>query len=102
LAAVAANGGNVRRTAAQLGVPKATLQGWASGDRHPEASAHAAGKKPDMADALEAVAWKLIEALPGKVARASLSQTAVAAGIAIEKMRLLREPPTSTRRRRAP
>jgi hypothetical protein len=44
-----------------------------------------------MADALEALAWKLISAMPQKIKKASLLQVATAAGIAIDKMRLLRE-----------
>ena len=91
LAALAANGGNVQRTARQLGIPHKTLDNWAKGVCHPEAAENGNNKKGDMADALEALAWKLISAMPQKIKKASLAQVATAAGIAIDKMRLLRE-----------
>jgi hypothetical protein len=48
-----------------------------------------------MSDALEALAWKLIATLPKKISKATLAQIATATGIAIDKMRLLREQSTS-------
>ncbi len=48
LAALAANGGDVGRTARQLGIPKTTLIGGAEGTRHPEAVGNATPKKEDM------------------------------------------------------
>jgi transposase-like protein len=94
LAALAANGGNVKRTAEQLGIPLQTLHSWASGARHPEASTSAEPKKGPMADRLEEIAWQLLEAIPGKIANAPLSQVATGMGIAIDKARLLRGEPT--------
>lgn len=94
LAALAANAGNVERTAAALGIPRTTLLHWAAGTRHPEASQMGQEKKGDMAAALEAVAWKLLDAIPGKIDDAPLNQTSVAMGIAIDKARLLRNQPT--------
>jgi hypothetical protein len=98
LAALAANGGNVDRTARQLGIPAKTLENWAKGDRHPESAEMGERKSGSMADALEGVAWKLLDALPGKVEKASLSHTATAMGIAIDKCRLLRGEPTAINR----
>lgn len=98
LAALAANGGNVARTAARLGIPVKTLANWARGDRHPEAAQLGERKKGDMAAALEAVAWQILDALPHKIGKAPLNQAAVALGIAIDKARLLRGEPTEIRR----
>jgi hypothetical protein len=95
LAALAANGGNIKRTANQLGIPEKTLSNWAKGISHPESAINGDQKKGNMADALEAVAWKLIEVMPTKVSKATLSQVATSLGIAIDKMRLLREQATS-------
>lgn len=95
LAALAANEGNVNHTANQLGIPAKTLESWAKGQRHPEAAQLCEEKKPELADALEEVARKLADAMPGKVADAGLRDTAIALGIAVDKMRLLREAPTS-------
>lgn len=94
LAALAANGGNVERTAAQLAMPRKTLASWAKGERHPEAAQLCQGKKGPMADALDAIAWKILDSLPGKIASAPLAQSMTALGIAIDKARLLRGEPT--------
>src|SRR5262245_42165815 len=53
LAVLAANGGAVEKTAAQLGIPEGTLENWANGRRHPEARQLAGDKKEAMADRLE-------------------------------------------------
>lgn len=95
LAALSANEGNIERTARQLGIPAKTLENWAKGTNHPEAAELGERKKPELADALEEVARKLADAMPGKVADAGLRDTAIALGIAVDKMRLLREAPTS-------
>lgn len=94
LVALAANGNHYERTARQLGIPDATLRHWARMDRHPEAATMADEKKPDMATALDVVAWKLLDAIESKIGAAPLNQTAVAMGIAIDKARLLRGQPT--------
>lgn len=94
LAALAANNNCIRGTAAKLGIPFATLAKWANGTRHPEAIIDGHEKKLDMATALENVAWKLLDAIPDKIAKAPLNQTATAMGIAIDKARLLRGQPT--------
>lgn len=95
LAALAANGGNLARTAKQLGIPGTTLKQWAKGQRHPEAAQMSDQKKGDLADALEGVAWKLAEAAPDKIPFADLKNLAVALGIVIDKMQILRNKPTS-------
>lgn len=95
LAALAANGGNLDRTAKALGIPFTTLKQWADGTRHPEASQMSEQKKEDMAAALEEVAWKLLRSLESKIDTAPLSQAATSMGIAIDKARLLRGEPTT-------
>ena len=91
LAALAANGGNVGRTARQLSLPRKTLERWAKGGvpDHVAQSGHV--KKGVMADALEQIAWQLAEAIPDKIADATLSQTMTSLGIAIDKSLLLRQ-----------
>lgn len=95
VAALCANGGNVKRTARELGIPEKTLANWAKGDRHPEAAAAAEEKKGPLADRLEQVAWQLADAIPGKLDAAPLQQVATALGIVVDKLRLLRNEPTS-------
>jgi transposase-like protein len=96
LAALDANGGNVERTAQQIGIPRKTLAGWAvSRGAGPAVADLRQRKRGPMADALVAVAWRLLDAIPQKIKKAPLNQTAVALGIALDKARLLRGEPTS-------
>jgi transposase-like protein len=94
LAALAANGGYLRRTARQLKLPTETLRHWARQERHPEATEDGTLKKGQLADAFEAIAWKVLELLPGKLAQANAVQLATVAGVCIDKMHLLRGQPT--------
>lgn len=96
LAALDANGGNVQRTARTLGIPEPTLRGWArKRGIHPTVVELHDQKKGSLADELEEIAEKLAGAMPGKVAEASLQQTATSLGIVIDKMQLLRGQPTN-------
>jgi transposase len=90
LAALDANGGNVARTARQLAIPRKSLEGWARGPVAAEVASFRHQKKEALADALEAVARRLLDALLGKVKEASLLQLAIALGICVDKMLLLR------------
>jgi hypothetical protein len=95
MAALAANGGNISGTARQLGIPEKTLSNWANGKRHPESAQMGEQKKGELSDALEDLAWKLIDALPKKIGKATLSQVATTVGICVDKMLLLREQRTA-------
>ena len=92
LAALAANGGNVNRAAKEIGIPHDTLRRWSRGERHPEARQMSDGKKLPLADAIESVVEKMVEAVGGKIENAPLQQLATAIGILIDKMLLLRAP----------
>lgn len=92
LAALDANAGNVARTAEQLGIPASTLQYWQEMDALPKLREQ---KKVQLADRLEEIAYQLVEALPGKIKKANLLQTATTLGITIDKMQLLRGLPTN-------
>jgi hypothetical protein len=96
LAAVDLNGGNVYRTAVALDMPAKTLDDWVKArlkrmeERSVEFAKGRNEKRGDLAAKLEDVAHTIVEAMPGKVAKATLSQSAVALGITIDKVRLLR------------
>ena len=95
LAALRANGGNVRRTAGQVGVPASTLAGWAAGDHAPVGAELRAGKKLELADRFEEIARAALgRVTAAKLDEANAPQLLTAAGIAVDKMRLLREQPT--------
>jgi transposase-like protein len=95
LAVLQANGGNVAKTARQLGIPRATITLWRDGGVSEDVTESCQGKKQDLADALEALVWKCVECLPDKLANANAKDAATVMGIATEKMQLLRERPTS-------
>lgn len=96
LAALNANGGNVHRTAKDLGIPRATLARWSQGVAiNSNVSNLEQHKKRVLADELEEIAQQLAGALAGKMAEASLQQTATSLGIVIDKMQLLRGKPTA-------
>jgi hypothetical protein len=95
LAALAANGGNVKKTAAACGVPIVTLRQWAKGSRHPEAIQMSHGKKKDLGTKLNELAHKLAGAMPGKIKDASLRDVSVSLGVTIDKAQLLTGKPTT-------
>jgi transposase-like protein len=97
VAAVTANGGNVQRTARQLGIPETSLRQWVKAERHPEAAQMSVEKRGTLADEMERVVWKLVEGIndPEKVKAAPVQQLATAAGILVDKIRLLRGEPTA-------
>ena len=91
LAALAANAGNVSKTARDLGIPRTTLSRWSNGERISDGvTAKAQVKKAALADELENVARALVGAMPAKIADATLQQSATALGITVEQMLLLR------------
>ena len=92
LAALDANGGNVKRTAGQVGVPASTLTEWAAGRVHPDVTTSRDEKKKDLAAELERLALALVDHC-GKaetIAGASLIQAATSLGIAVDKLQNLR------------
>lgn len=90
LAALAANGGNLKLTAAQLGIPLATLAAWANGTRHPEASTSAEQKKPALAGMFRDFVGRVLSLTTDDDIRgASLKDRMTAAGIAVDKAQLL-------------
>lgn len=88
--------GALTKVSKELMVPDRTLQRWFNGDSNPPPDKVVARKKKDMADALEDVAWKLLDSMGDKdaIEDAPLQQRATAYGIAVDKMRLLRGLPT--------
>ena len=91
LAALAANAGNVSKTARDLGIPRTTLSRWSNGERITDGvTAKAHVKKSALADELESLARILVGAMPEKVADATLQQSATALGITVDKMQVLR------------
>lgn len=92
LAALDANNGLVKRTATQLGIPHKTLDDWAKGrNQHPEVADLHTRKKGSLADKFENLAHLIVDAMPAKIAKATLSQCAVSSGIATDKAMRLRE-----------
>jgi len=95
LAALDANGGDESKTARQTGIPRKTLAYWARGHTGPAVAMLRQGKREDLAERTEGILHQLLDAVPGKIGEASLRDLAVMYGVGVEKMRLLREQPTS-------
>jgi hypothetical protein len=89
-----ANSGNVHRTALALDIPYATLAGWdadrRSGKLQNALIVDRREKRGDLTAKMESVLHSLVESMAGKIAKATLSQTAVATGILVDKVRILR------------
>lgn len=98
LALLAANGGKLRETAKQAGVPYPTLQKWANVEAKPEVAQKVTTKKASMADEAERVAKLLLGDMASTEKRkaAPLSSLAMAFGVTVDKMRLLRGESTAT------
>lgn len=95
LAAVDLNGGNVDRTARDLGIPRKTLDEWVKGrSSNWEMAELRQAQKKDIADKIEDLVHIILDAMPDKVEKAGLSACAVSVGVGIDKMRLMRNQPT--------
>lgn len=96
LAALDANGGNLRRTSKQLGIPLATLQRWRDGQVNEDVTDLRTHKKGDLADKYEQVVNAYIDHLlkPDTISSAKAGEASAVAGTATDKMRLLRGLPT--------
>jgi hypothetical protein len=88
--------GALSSVARKLKVPDRTLSRWFNGENNPPPGKLVNIKKGDMANALEEVAWMLLDSMADSeaIADAPLQQRATAYGIAVDKMRLLRGLPT--------
>jgi transposase-like protein len=93
LAALAANGGNVGRTAHHLGIPRGTLQRWIDAGQPGEMGKLVAGQKTRLADKLDELARALLNVTDEKIRRAGLLGCVKAAAIAVDKMLLLQGRP---------
>jgi hypothetical protein len=90
LAALAANGGNVNLTARELEIPEATLRSWHNGTSHPEASQDFAAQKSELAARWLKVANVALDVLDKGGEDLRVRDAATVAGIATDKMLLLR------------
>lgn len=104
LATLQANGGNAVKTAKQLGIPRTTIRQWAGEANlgpgvavmpRKVPTALVEGKMAELANNLEAVAFKAVELANEKADGASYKDLLVGTGIAVEKMLLLRGQATS-------
>lgn len=102
LAMLKANGGNAKRTAALLGIPRTTLRQWAGRAQSMNALPKQVSEERvqdqtrELAQRLERVALLSVdEGIDEAIAKASAKDRMIVAGIAIEKRQLLIGSPTS-------
>jgi len=77
------------------GVPKTCVHDWTTHPVPEDVVRKAELAKGELADKAERVAHLIIDAAPDKIGDAGLSQSMVSFGIAVDKMRVLREQPSS-------
>ena len=95
LTALDLNGGNLSATSAAVGVPIQTLAEWRDGrvsDAVPDLRNQ---KKAEIAERLDALVHSMIDAAPDKINDATLKDTMVSIGVAIDKAQLLKGQPTA-------
>jgi hypothetical protein len=91
LAAVDLNGGNVYRTPALLRFPTPPfMAGLKTVRQAPSFYRSSKEKSGDLAIKMESVIHSSVEAMPSKIPKATLSQTAITTGILVDKVRILR------------
>ena len=96
MAALDANGGNVRQTARETGVPEATLRAWKNGRAKPVSRRLYAEKVGDLRGGLLELAVALVDTAVTKAAsgEGNIQQVVTALGIVFDKLQLLDEQPT--------
>lgn len=85
------NGGNVFRTAKQLGIPRATLQEWRDGRGvNAEVTTSRHQKKGELSARYESLVHDVLDALtPAKLKRAGVRDLAMVAGVFTDKVLVL-------------
>lgn len=95
LAALKANGGNVRKTARELGLPWSTLRSWRDNDRAVSCTQKKEQAEQALADLYESLAREACGLLPSAMKRAEAKELGTIVGILTDKMQLLRGQPNS-------
>ena len=92
LAVLDSNGGNLSRTQREVGVPRTTLREWRDGRHHGEVADIRQEKRLELADLFEQFIRDVFEygLTEEKIKAASLKELMIAAGIAVDKLILLR------------
>jgi len=73
LAVVEACGGNIQRASQTTGVPRKTLEGWATGRVQRVSSPEVVDGMSELRNEKD-IAWQLAEAIPDKIKNAPLNQ----------------------------
>lgn len=95
LAAVETNGGNVKGTSTELGIPTSTLEYWNKGGLHPDIAKIRDEKRGVLADGLEEIAWLIIGLLPKTLMEAPAKDQGIILGIVVDKLQVLKGLPNS-------
>lgn len=95
LAALDANGGNVKGTSRQLGIPQSTLRGWRNGiGTNATVTKKRDENARELKEEMRDLVYLLLEKLPDKLDKASAKEMMVGLGIAVDKLQLLEGKPT--------
>ncbi len=102
LATLQACAGNVAECSRRSGVPEQTIRDWRDGKHAAPSPQSVDEKRKPLADIFEEIAYSACGVAPDKMEEASFAQVMTGAAIAVDKMRLLREQPTSIGEHREP
>lgn len=95
LASLDANGGNLKRTARETGIPVSTVRSWRDGVGVSErVEEFRPIKRAELSTLFEDEIYAIFDLLPEKRKEATYQQLATSLGIYTDKMRLLRNLPT--------
>lgn len=90
LTLLACHGYDVVKTANELKMPRTTLRAWHLGFRHPEALRVYEEKRGDAAKMFETLVWEIMPFARNAMPSAGFRELMTGAGIAVDKMRLLK------------
>ncbi len=86
--------GALQRVATQTGVSHTVLRDWFHRNHNPPPSEVLQQRKKELNEMLKDLAYRLIDAIPGKLKDASAATVATTLGIVVDKMLLLEKQPT--------
>lgn len=89
-----ANGGSLRKTAREIGIPPTTLKEWKDGRVNPHVAELRTVKKGELAERFDDATDMMLDVLHEKLKDATLQQVVTSIGILQDKSQLLKGRPT--------
>ncbi len=87
--------GNLSEASRKTGFPLKTIADWRDGAACAEVAEIRKEKKIELSEMFEDIARQIVQAAPSKISYATLKDSMVAAGVAVDKAQLLKGQPTA-------